>query len=301
MTLTVLAVLLTGCTNSKLIIGPLYNRLDDQMRTEFNKLGDFNEVQNSAFEQAVGTFHVWHRQVDMPKYADLLQEVADSIAISGTTERDDVARWATKVEDFSRNVRECHPVNFLFDLTRSLTDQQINFIENRFKSERKKNRERYATQTRQERVDRRLKNIVKWSGRLGLDFSTAQQGILREGLSEQVSLRKEYYALSDEWNSNLFVLARDQDNPDYHDALANHMTKLWSLLEDAHPEEWQANRDMWREKIHTLIGTFSKEQSSSSSRWLKKMGRTIRSISNDKPSFNIGSDPAVGCLVATNN
>ncbi|MDB4223466.1 DUF6279 family lipoprotein [Granulosicoccus sp.] len=301
MTLTVLAVLLTGCTNSKLIIGPLYNRLDDQMRTEFNKLGDFNEVQNSAFEQAVGTFHVWHRQVDMPKYADLLQEVADSIAISGTTERDDVARWATKVEDFSRNVRECHPVNFLFDLTRSLTDQQINFIENRFKSERKKNRERYATQTRQERVDRRLKNIVKWSGRLGLDFSTAQQDILREGLSEQVSLRKEYYALSDEWNSNLFVLARDQDNPDYHDALANHMTKLWSLLEDAHPEEWQANRDMWREKIHTLIGTFSKEQSSSSSRWLKKMGRTIRSISNDKPSFNIGSDPAVGCLVATNN
>jgi hypothetical protein len=299
--ITLLVVLLTGCTNSKLIIGPLYNRLDDQMREEFNKLGDFDEAQNSAFEQAVGTFHVWHRQVEMPKYADLLQEVADSIAISAATKRNDGARWATSVEAYSRNVRECHPGNFLFDLTRSLSDQQINFIENRFKSERKKNRERYGSQTREERVDRRLKNIVKWSGRLGLDFSTAQQSIIREGLNEQVSLRNEYYALSDEWNSNFFVLARDQDNLDYHDALANHMTKLWSLIEDAHPEDWQANRDMWREKIHTLIGTFSKEQRNSSSSWLKKMGKTIRAISNDKPSFNIGNDPAVGCLVVTNN
>jgi hypothetical protein len=299
--LTLLAVLLTGCTNSKLIIGPLYNRLDDQMQTEFNKLGNFNEVQNSAFEQAVGTFHVWHRQVEMPKYADLLQEIADSIAISAATERDDIARWATNVEDYSRNVRECHPVNFLFDLTRSLSDQQINFIENQFKSERVKNRERYASRTREERVDRRLKNIVKWSGRLGLDFSTAQQGIIREGLNEQVSLRKEYYALSDEWNSSLFVLARDQDNPDYHDTLANHITKMWSLLEDAHPEDWQANRDMWREKIYSLIGTFSKEQRNSSSKWLKKMGRTIRAISDDKPSFKMGNDPAVGCLIVNNN
>ena len=299
--ITLLAVLLTGCTNSKLIIGPLYNRLDDQIREEFNKLGDFDKAQNSAFEQAVGTFHVWHRQVEMPKYADLLQEIADSIAISAATERTDVARWAISAEDYSRNVRECHPMNFLFDLTRSLSDQRINFIENRFKNERKKNRDRYGSQTREERVDRRLKNIVKWSGRLGLDFSAAQQSIIRDGLNEQVSLRKEYYALSDEWTSNLFVLARDQDNPDYHDALAHQMTKLWSLIEDAHPEDWQTNRDMWREKIYTLIGTLSKEQRNSSSRWLKKMGRTIRAISNDKPSFNIGNNPAVGCLPVTNN
>jgi hypothetical protein len=299
--LALLAVLLTGCTNSKLIIGPLYNRLDDQTRSEFKKLGDFNEIQNEQFEQAVGTFHVWHRQSEMPKYAALLQEIADSISTSGATNQEDVTRWAKTTEQYSRSVRECHPVNYLFDLIRSLSDKQINFIERRFNNERQKNRERYSTQTREERIERRLKNIVKWSGRLGLDFTNAQRDILREGLTEQVSLRKEYYALSTEWNSALFVLARNQDNPAYHEALGNHMTKLWTLMEDSHPEEWHAIRDLWRTKIYTLIGTLSKEQRSSTTRWLKKMGRTISAISKVKPSFQMGTDPAVGCLVPLNN
>jgi hypothetical protein len=298
--LALLAVLLTACTNSKVIIGPLYNRLDNQMRSEFIKLGEFNETQMNAFEQAVGTFHVWHRQVEMPKYANLLQEVADSISVSGSTNRNDVTSWAASAEDYSRNVRECHPVNYLFPLIQSLSDKQINLIEKRFNSERQKNRERYSKKTRKERVEQRLKNIVKWAGRLGLNFSTTQRDIIRDGLSQQVSLRKEYYALSNEWNSNLFVLARNQDNPAYDQALANHMTKLWTLLEDAHPEEWHSIRDLWRNTIYSLVSTFSKEQRDSTSRWLKKMGRTVLAISKDTPSFKIGNDPAVGCLsVAT--
>lgn len=299
--LTLTVILLTGCTNSKLIIGPLYNRLDDQMRNEFNKLGNFNETQNSAFEQAVGTFHVWHRQEEMPKYADLFQEVADSISISGATDRKDIKRWAGDAEDYSRNVRECHPVNYLFDLIRSLDDQQINSIEKRFDSERRKNRERYGKQTREERIERRLKNIVKWAGRIGLDFSTAQRKIIKDGLTRQVSLRKEYYSLSNEWNSRLFVLARNQGSPAYDEALSNHIAQLWTLLEDSHPREWESIRALWRNTIYTLIGTFSKEQRDSTSRWLSKMGRTVRAIANDTPSFRMGSDPTVGCLVTTNN
>lgn len=297
---TLLAVLLTGCTNSKLIIAPLYNRLDDQIRSEFKKLGDFNEVQNNTFEQAVGTFHVWHRQVEMPKYADLLQEIANSISTDDGTKRDDVARWAANAEEYSRNVRECHPVNYLFDLIKSLSDQQINSIERRFNNERQKNRERYGSQTREERVERRLKNIVKWAGRLGLNFTTAQRSIIRDGLTQQISLRKEYYALSNEWNSNLFVLARNQGNPAYDEALADHITKLWTLLEDAHPEEWHSIRDLWRNTIYTLLGTFSKEQRVTTSQWLKKMGKTVRAISNDTPSFKMGNDPTIGCLTVAN-
>ena len=294
--IALLALLLTGCTNSKLIIGPLYNRLDDQMRSEFHKLGDFNEVQINTFEQAVGTYHVWHRQEEMPKYADLLQEISASLATRGATNRDDIARWAKTAENYSRTARECHPVNYLFGLIRSLKDSQISFIERRFKRERSKNRARYAELTREERIEKRLKNIVKWSGRLGLDFTTAQRKILRDGLTEQVSLRNEYYALSTEWNSTLFVLARNQGNEAYQGALAKHMSKLWTLLEKAHPEEWHSIRDLWRETLFTLIGTFSAEQRQVTSQWLKKMGKTVRAISKDKPSFKIGNDPSIGCL-----
>ncbi len=293
--------ILAGCTNSKLIIGPLYNRLDDQMRNEFNKMGTFTDAQTQAFEQAVGTFHVWHRQNEMPKYADLLGEIAQSIGQQGATSKADVDSWAASLEVLSKNVRECHPVNYSIDLIQSLSDKQIDAIERRFKAERLKNREKYGSQTKEERVERRLKNMVKWSGRLGLDFTTAQKAILRDSLTQQVSLRKEYYALSEEWNNYLFFLARNQENPAYDAALQKHISRLWTLLEKAHPEEWHAIRDLWRETTYTLIGTFSRDQRTVTRQWLSKMAKTVKGISRDKPSFKVNPDAGDGCLVAATN
>ncbi len=294
-------LVLAGCTNSKLIIGPLYNRLDDQMRTEFNKLGEFNTAQVEAFEQTVGTFHVWHRQSEMPKYATLLSDIAQSIGEKGATSQADVDAWAADLEQFSKNFRDCHPVNYSIELIQSLSDEQIDFIERRFKGEREKNRERYAGQTKEERVERRLKNIVKWSGRLGLNFTTAQKKIIRDSLTEQISLRKEYYQLSSEWNDYLFLLARNQENPAYAEALSSHISNLWTLLERAHPEEWQSIRDLWRNTTYTLIGTFSEPQRAVTKQWLSKMGKTIDAISKDKPSFKVSNDASHGCLVAQTN
>ncbi|MFK8077241.1 MAG: DUF6279 family lipoprotein [Granulosicoccus sp.] len=295
------ALLVTGCTNSKLIIGPLYNRLDDQMRTEFHKLGDFNKSQVQAFEQSVGTFHVWHRQSEMPKYAAFLGEIAQSVGEKGATRQADVDRWADNLEQFFTNFRQCHPINYSTELIRSLSDKQIDFIEQRFNSERKKNQERYAGQTQDERVERRLKNIVKWSDRLGLNLSSAQQDILKDSLAQQVSLRKEYYALSSEWNKHFFLLARNQENPEYHEALLKHISTLWTLLEIAHPEEWQSIRDLWRSTTLTLVSTFSQQQRNFTRKWLSKMAKTIDAISRDHPSFNVSNDPSIGCLVKQND
>jgi len=238
-TLAVLTVslLLLGCTNSKLIISPLYNRLDNQIRDEFNKLGDFNTQQKDAFEQAVGTFHVWHRQNEMPQYASLIQELASSIQQPGRTSRENVNEWADNIESFAKSVRECHPVNFLVDTIQTLSDKEVTFIEKRFASERKKNRERRKSRTQEERIERRLANTVKWAGRIGWDFTQVQKDIVRAGLLQQPSLRDEYVALSTEWTNYLFILARNQSNPNYHRDMSNHIAKLWTLMEKGHPEK----------------------------------------------------------------
>ena len=78
--ITVLGVvLLSSCTNSKLLISPIYNRLDDQMRGEFHKLAKWTDDQEAHFESRVGTYHVWHRQNELPKYANLLKKIQASI------------------------------------------------------------------------------------------------------------------------------------------------------------------------------------------------------------------------------
>jgi len=294
--LLLLPLALGACTNSKLIIGPLYNRLDDQMRKEFEKLGDFDDRQTALFEAAVGTGHVWHRQQELPAYADLLEEIGSAVARPGTTP-EDVVRWSEIIEQHATAARECHPVNFSFELMKSLDDDEIDFIERRFARERIKNRKKYFDQTPEERVEERLKNIRKWAGRIGVDFTAEQNAMLRSAFRRQTSLRQEYYALSDTWNERLFELAREQDAPDYDTLMAAHLAELWTLLEKGHPEEWEANRRLWRSVGHRFITSLTSEQRRTLSRWLAKMSDTVYAISRDEPSFVVGDDPSVGCLV----
>ena len=290
---------LGACTNSKLVIGPLYNRLDDRMRDEFEKLGEFDERQTELFEAALGTGHVWHRQSELPRYARILDDIASSIARPGATRPADVTRWAREIEARSVAARECHPVNFSLPLMKSLSDEQVDFIERRFASERKENRERYLERTVEERREYRQKNIEKWAARIGLDFTAEQRAMLRTALTRQVSLREQYWALSDAWKEKLFRLAREQDAPDYDSRMSAHLGQLWTLLESAHPDEWQRNRELWRDFAIRFVTSMTPEQRQAGSAWLAKMAETLESISRDEPSFVPGDDPATGCLVGT--
>jgi hypothetical protein len=296
-TLLGVCILLAGCTDSKLIIGPLYNRLDDRILSEFNKLGEFNEEQTAAFEAAVGTYHVWHRQAELPQYAALMQQVARSITEPGHTSKEDVRRWMETAEAHSRALRDCHPVNFLIPTIRSLTDDQISVIETRLQKERQDNRERHASRTPEERVEFRLKRFDKWASRINLELTASQRSALRTSLSRQISLRKQYHTLSDAWYKNFFTLAREQEAPDYDARMSAQLNKLWSLLESSYPQQWRANRQLWQETTASFEQSLSDEQRRGLSQWLNRMSATLLAISADEPSFKAGTDPTVGCLV----
>ncbi len=293
----VLLIFITGCTNSKLVIAPLYNRLDDQMRGEFHKLAQWNDKQIEHFELRVGTFHVWHRQQELPKYAALLNEIQASIAVRDKTTQKDINSWVDTAESFTQVVRTCHPVNFSYDLMRTLNDEQINFIERRFARERKKNFDRYKSKTPEQRRADRVENVVKWAGRIGFDFNNTQKQMLDDTMAKQISLRKQYYALVEVWAKDLFVIARQQKAPDYEQRMSAQVNKLWTLLEQAHNEQWNANRQLWRGFGYKFEQSLSHDQRVHASNWIEKMADTIQAISNDKPSFKVQNNPAHGCAV----
>lgn len=298
-TTVMLLLLITSCTNSKVLISPIYNRLDDQMRGEFHKLAKWNDEQIEHFEKRVGTFHVWHRQNELPKYATLLSTIASSIAVRNKTTEENVNAWVDEVEQLSYAVRDCHPVNFSYDLMNTLSDKQVNFIEKRFINERKMNFEKYSENTPEERQKKRVENVVKWAGRIGFDFSKTQEAMLAKTLSDQVSLRSQYYQLVDQWSKDLFVLARKQNAPDYEVKMQKQVSKIWTLLEDSHNDEWLANRKLWREFAYDFVQTLDSDQRVWASNWIGKMAKTIQAISEDEPSFKLANKPEHGCKVAT--
>ncbi len=294
--LAVLAIV-AGCSNSKLLLSPLYNRLDDQIRKEFHKLGDFNDDQVAAFEQRLGTFHVWHRQSELPKYASLMRDIGQSIAKRDTTNKETIDRWFETAEQHSRTVRKCHPINFSYDLVKTLTDKQVNFIQRRFARERRRNQERYYSRTPEERVERRHANVIKWAGRLNFEFTEKQKLMLKQTLQKQVSLRKEYYKLSSRWNRKLFAMARNQTSPTYNADMHKHVQSLWTLLEDGYTSEWDSNRRLWKTFALQFEQSLTADQRKQASIWVTQLAETLDAISKNEPSFKVGTDPSIGCLV----
>ncbi len=297
LSLLVCTIILGACTNSKLIIGPLYNRLDDQIRGEFHKLGDFNSTQVDAFEQRLGSFHVWHRQSEMPKYAELLRRIRAGVLDRESLNKAEVTNWINVSEGYTQAIRMCHPANYSFSIMQSLTDEQIDFIEKRFASERRKNFNRYQSKTKDERRETRVENVVKWASRIGFDFTKTQRELLDETFAKQVSLRNQYYKLVHVWNKELFTLARNQASTTYEKDMATQVAKLWTLVEKQHPEQWGANRQLWRDFAFEFVETLNYDQRVWADTWLGKMAKTIDGISQDTPSFQFSNDPKLGCTL----
>jgi len=288
-----LVTILTSCSTSKFILGPLYNRLDDQMRDEFNKLGRFTDEQKDQFEARLQTFHIWHRKQELPRYADLLNVIQRSVSAPNRTTAVDIKQWFDSVERLSVSARVCHPVNYSYELMKTLTDEQVDFIERRFEREQGKNQKRYRSRTQEERLARRFKNINKWSGRIGLRLTDEQKTLLRATLAKQISLREKYWVLSAEWNRAFFVIGRDQDASDYDARMDAHLAKLWSLLESNHQTQWQANRELWRGFALEFTASMTTGQREWARGWLGKLATTLRSMSDENVNFS--PDASLGC------
>lgn len=289
-----LACTIVACSNSSVIISPLYNRLDDQMRKGFENLGEFTQPQENEVNRLLTNFHYWHRHTELPRYATLLSTLQASVSTPGATTEADVTQWLQQSESFTRAFRECHPVNYANGVIRTLTDDQLISIHQSLIKRRAAFRLKYENETKDERVERRSANIIKWASRVGFDFTEEQTNLLNTTFQRQVSLRQQYFALSDAWRDDLFLLLEERDSTGFDQNMATHLDALWHLLERAHPEQWQANRDIWGEFALDFINSLTDAQRRYASGWIGKMGQTLIKVSEadaQKPFFG----PLYGC------
>ncbi len=260
------------------------------MRKEFDKLGDFDETQIRAFEQRLQTFHLWHRRNELPLYADLLDDLEVAISTPKRKTAEQIAEWSERIEERSRTVRVCHPVNFSYELMKTVTDEQIDFIEKRFAREQTRNRAEYLEKTPEERIEQRYSNVIKWSGRIGLKFTQEQKQLLKATLEKQIPLRQRYWELSGAWNKQFFALTRAQNSFTYDRQMTAHLEKLWNLLETNEAENWSANRALWSQFALDFVNSMTTAQREWADAWLPKLADTLRDISNDSVKFESSPD-----------
>ena len=288
--------LLVGCSNGKFIVGAFYDRADDRALDGAAERVTLDAAQQAALEAYVGTFHTWHRRSELPRYAALIADMSATLSEYGATTEADWTRWFRELDARVGAVRECHPARFAIDTLRTLTPAQVDEIRAHRDEELAEREERYGNRTRAERIERRVANVDKWSGRLGLELEPGQLAMIEDAFERQTSLGAEYRAASAAWYDELYALLRAPDAPDYAARLDAHLVRWFTLLEDARPDEWQANRELWREFALAFEPTLTSLQRRDATRWMAKMGRTLDAVSRDRPDYLPADDPAFGCI-----
>ena len=290
------AALLAGCSNSEFVVGALYDRADDRARAGAAEWVELDANQRAALDAHVGTFHTWHRRSELPRYAALLADMSATLDTWGAATP---ARWASWFDELDARVaavRECHPARFATDAIGTLDAAQVDAIETRRAERVAERRERREDRTRAERIRRRVENVDKWVGRLGVELDDGQLEMIEDALERQTSLSEEFRALSDAWWKTLFALLRDRDAPDFAPRLDAHVAAWFTMLEDAHPETWQRNRALWRDFAVEFERSLSGLQRRDATRWMAKMASTLEAVSRDEPDWLPADDPAFDCV-----
>jgi len=297
--LGIVVLVVSGCTNSKIVLSFLYNRLDNQIRGEFNKLGNFDSAQKVEFEKRLQTFHYWHRRVELPRYVGLISEIRNKTATAGITTPEDIDRWFAKTEAGTEALLACYPAHFSIDLLRTLDGDQISYIERRFANEQRKNIRKHQSRTREQRMNDRLDTVVTWSGRIGFDLTKQQKEMLLNTMYETVSLHKEYYALTKRWNKRLFATLRNKKAADYEAQLKKLLASSYKLVDLAYPDKVEANRKIWRKFIAEFETSLTRGQRDWVKSYLGKLAGNLSLIAKDRVSFKTHDDPSLGCLPNT--
>jgi hypothetical protein len=169
-------VLLSACSAVKLA----YNNLPDLTYWWIDGYADLGELQSVQLRNDLDRLHAWHRANELPRLADLLQQIQRDAPADTTAQ--DVCHFFDQVRerlDVVRTQAEAGAVT----LAMSLTPAQIKHIESKFTKNNAEWRRDWASGDRAQRLEKRLESSVDRAEQFYGTLDDSQRAVLQAGLA----------------------------------------------------------------------------------------------------------------------
>ncbi len=285
----------TACTNSKLILRPLYNSFDDRFEDRFLAYADFDQEQVQRIQDLADHFHLWHRQTQLESYRLLLAEFSNRLNDPEDVLTEDVKRWSNTLTIFTSNVGSCNPIDAATDILKSLSDEQITQIkEARLVARASRNQER--SKTKNEAVATRVQQIKRYLGFINFDLNAAQLADLRSTMNDRVKPEKPFGELRDELDADFYQLLEKREHANFDDLLVTYIDRRRQTLNDWGSKARSHNRLLWESYATRTINNLQPEQKIIAANYLKGLASTIKALSVDKPSYQKHKASEYTCL-----
>ncbi|SHF01951.1 hypothetical protein SAMN04487965_1183 [Microbulbifer donghaiensis] len=265
-TLLLVLFLLSSCSSIQFA----YNQLDLWMRWQIDDYVDFNSVQKGQLQGALDSFHRWHRQTQLPRYAEYLAQLADQVD-QGHLEQVELAAVEGQVSAFW-DAASTQLYDVLLPLAPQLSDEQIDGLEENLREKREESLEKW--QKSPDKIERRRKKqIRKQSERWLGSLSDEQEQLIADWVAQVAYnplLRDQQRKI---WQANFIDLLRRK--PD------GYLNKMRDLL--LNPEQlWSEDYRQMQEQRHQQARELSREILASTTETQRRhLTRTLREYAAD--------------------
>jgi hypothetical protein len=171
-----LLVLLTGCSAVRLTYGQgallAYWWMDRYL--------DFSSEQAPLVRSALAEWFAWHRQTQLPDYANWLRELQP---IAGDTVTPDTVCRVTDQAQRRLVAAYAQAVPAMAEIVRTLTPAQIDHLEQRYASNRKEAERDYLQADAQERIEAAVKRTVERAESIYGSLDDSQRQLVAAGLA----------------------------------------------------------------------------------------------------------------------
>ncbi|WP_444891852.1 DUF6279 family lipoprotein [Microbulbifer sp. TRSA001] len=271
--LLVVASLLSSCSSIQFA----YNNIDYWIRWKLHDYVDLNSQQELEFQGALNSFFHWHRQTQLPKYANFLTQLADKVD-QGQLEDPQLGPAEDEVRHFISSASN-NAFNLILPIAAQLTPQQIDRLQHNLIKKQKKTLEKW--QRSPWKVQRRRDRQIRKESRRWLGSLTDQQKQLIAAWVKQVEynpvLRNEQQQI---WQSHAIELLRQK--PD------RYLEKLRSLLEnpeqlwtDEYRKAQEQRKIQARELGEEILSSTSPTQRRHLSKTLRDYAQDFRTLSSE--------------------
>lgn len=173
-----LAAVLVACS----VVRIAYNQAGNLAYWQLNRAFDLNPAQVVQVKEGLSAFFKWHRQAELPVYAQLLNRAGKEAQGSITPEL--ACERRAEFELVARRSLD-HAVPFLAELLRSLSPAQIQHLEGFFEDGNEDFRDDYLPSDPDDRNEAAGKFVIKWSEFFYGRLSNTQREQLAKAVATQ--------------------------------------------------------------------------------------------------------------------
>ena len=255
-----IVLIMASCAPNNLSIRLAYSRLDNVLYERLSSYANFNDDQLEWIDAESKEYQVWHRQTELPEYAEYFSRVAALIESGEPLTTQDVDALMVRLEYFSSRGYRHSPFANSTAFLKQVSDVQVLEMSRYFEQRNAKWLQHLEDRSNVLGNDERIDRLQTTFDRLGLSLNLQQRQILNKGFDRYHGRREDRITAWKIWQQQFLVILAERSSATFSTRMQAHLDVYREQMKIQYPERSKKNRQIAIQVVTDLLNSLTDNQ-----------------------------------------